>query len=179
MPSPPSSAFELLDRRVQRWIWKERWADLRDIQEEAIPAILGGDRDVVIASATASGKTEAAFLPIGSALAEGHQGLGVLYISPLKALINDQHRRLEAFFEELKLPAHRWHGDVASSRKRKVLESPEGVLLITPESLEALFIRQGPRVPYLLEGFSGIEKRVNRHITQDSVMPHRGVVPLP
>ena len=58
-----------LDQRVQRWIWKEGWSQLRDIQEEAIPAILPADQDVVIASATASGKTEAAFLPIGSVLA--------------------------------------------------------------------------------------------------------------
>ena len=58
-----------------------------------------------IASATASGKTEAAFLPIGSVLATDEaQGLGVLYVSPLKALINDQHRRLEGFFAELNLP---------------------------------------------------------------------------
>lgn len=154
MATRPSSAFELLDPRVQRWVWKERWTELRDIQEEAIPAILGADTDVVIASATASGKTEAAFLPIGSVLANGHEGLGVLYISPLKALINDQHRRLEEFFGEMEMPVHRWHGDVASSRKRKVLKTPSGVLLITPESLEALFIRHGHRMPHLVGGLN-------------------------
>jgi ATP-dependent helicase Lhr and Lhr-like helicase len=143
--SSPSSAFELLDPRVQRWIWKEGWSELRDIQEEAIPAILDGDQDVILASATASGKTEAAFLPIASAVANEDSGLSVLYLSPLKALINDQHRRLEAFFEAIDLPVHRWHGDVPSGRKRRVLQKPQGVLLITPESLEALLIRNGPK----------------------------------
>ncbi len=153
MAANASSAFDLLDQRVQRWIWKEGWSELRDIQEEAIPAILPADQDVVIASATASGKTEAAFLPIGSVLATDEaQGLGVLYVSPLKALINDQHRRLEGFFAELNLPVHRWHGDVAASRKREILRKPSGVLLITPESLEALFVRRGSTMPRLTEG---------------------------
>jgi ATP-dependent Lhr-like helicase len=152
MSSSASGAFERLDERVQRWIWKQGWTELRDIQEMAIREILDGGSDVVIASATASGKTEAAFLPIGSALvAEEAAGPGVrvLYISPLKALINDQHGRLEAYFEELNIPVHRWHGDVASSIKQRVMKGPAGVLLITPESLEALFVRQGSRVPGL------------------------------
>jgi len=151
--SNASGAFETLDPRVQRWIWKQGWTELRDIQEMAIGEILGGQADVVIASATASGKTEAAFLPIGSALVSEEEpgpGVRVLYISPLKALINDQHRRLEAYFEELDIPVYRWHGDVAASVKKRVMKGPAGVLLITPESLEALFVRQGSRVPGLL-----------------------------
>lgn len=151
MATRPSSAFELLDPRVQRWVWKSGWKELRGIQEEAIPAILAKDPDLIIASATASGKTEAAFLPIASSLAAGPAaGLGVLYISPLKALINDQFRRVETLFDELKLPVHRWHGDVAGSRKQAVLRDPSGALLITPESLEALFIRRGSEVPALV-----------------------------
>lgn len=153
MTRQASSTFELLDPRIQRWIWQQGWNELRDIQEAAISRILPAQADVVIASATASGKTEAAFLPIASVAAAGTQpGLSALCISPLKALINDQHRRLEEIFEPLDLPAHRWHGDVAASRKRKVLERPSGVLLITPESLEALFVRNGSRMPRLLDG---------------------------
>jgi ATP-dependent Lhr-like helicase len=151
MATRPSSAFDLLDPRVQRWVWKAGWKELRGIQEEAIPAVLAKDQDVIIASATASGKTEAAFLPIASSLASAATtGLGVLYISPLKALINDQFRRVETLFDELKLPVHRWHGDVASSRKQAVLRDPSGALLITPESLEALFIRRGSEVPAMV-----------------------------
>jgi len=145
-----STAFELLDPRIQQWIWRQGWDRLRDVQEHAIRETLGSDADVLIASATASGKTEAAFLPIASIVAEPAQSsLAVLCVSPLKALINDQHRRLEAFFEPLDVHVHRWHGDVAQSSKQRVLRDPKGVLLITPESLEALFVRQGSRVPGL------------------------------
>ena len=145
-----SAAFAMLNPKVQRWIWKAKWTELRDIQEESIPAILNANTDVVIASATASGKTEAAFLPIASSLVtEPPGGLGVLYISPLKALINDQFERLELLFDEIEIPVHRWHGDVSSGRKQNVLKDSSGVLLITPESLEALFVRRGSQMPSL------------------------------
>ncbi|MEJ7652074.1 MAG: DEAD/DEAH box helicase [Chloroflexia bacterium] len=141
--SSPSTAFDLLHTSVQRWIWEQNWTDLRDVQEAAVEPILAGEVDVVIAAATASGKTEAAFLPIVSRLVaedSGSQqpGFRVLYISPLKALINDQYSRLDLFCERLGIPVFRWHGDVAGSRKAAALHNPSGVLLITPESLEAL-----------------------------------------
>lgn len=168
MTPQSSSAFDLLHPDVQRWIWSQGWTELRDIQEQAAREIIAGDFDVVIASATASGKTEAAFLPIGSAVAEeGRSALVTLYISPLKALINDQHRRLEEFFSALDIPVHRWHGDVAASAKQKVVKSPSGVLLITPESLEALFIRQGSRIPGLFAGL--------RHIVVDELHAFIGI----
>lgn len=147
-----SSAFDLLHPRLQRWLWRQGWTELRDIQEAAIPAILAGDSDVVIAAATAGGKTEAAFLPVLTAIAEDSAGsVRVLCVSPLKALINDQFDRLELLGSELDVAVHRWHGDVARSRKQRVLERPEGVLIITPESLEALFVLQGPKVRRLFE----------------------------
>lgn len=148
-----SGAFALLAPPVQRWIWKQGWGALRDVQEQAAAAVLGGDLDVLVSSGTASGKTEAAFLPIASALStERPEGIGALCVSPLKALINDQHRRLESLFEAVDLPVHRWHGDVAQARKRDVLQGRGGVLLITPESLEALFVRRGHQVPHLFAG---------------------------
>ncbi len=108
------------------------------------------EKDVIIASATASGKTEAALLPALSRIAaEPKPGLRLLAVSPLKALINDQTERLEELGEALDIPVHRWHGDVPSNRKKKVLDGAGGVLLITPESLEALFILNGPKIPHL------------------------------
>ena len=145
-----SSAFERLQPSVQRWVWRQGWAELRDLQEKAIPAVLDGERDVILAAATASGKTEAAFLPVLSRLAEKPSetsGFRVLYLSPLKALINDQFGRLRLLGEAVGVPVHRWHGDVPQSRKAAALRDPDGVLLITPESLEALFVRRSLEVP--------------------------------
>ena len=85
-----SSSFHALDERIQRWIWQAGWAELKDAQEWAIPVILEGTRDVIIAAATASGKTEAAFFPIlTKLLRDEHPTPCALYVSPLKALIND------------------------------------------------------------------------------------------
>lgn len=142
-----SDAFDLLHEKVQRWIWEQGWTELRDAQEAAVGPIMRGASDVIISAATASGKTEAAFLPICSNMVEGGaEGLRVLYVSPLKALINDQFDRLEAICERLSIPVHRWHGDVGSARKKRVLRDPEGILLITPESLEAIFVNHGTRI---------------------------------
>jgi len=148
--SPDSTAFQRLHPRVQRWIWDREWPALRPIQERAIPPILEARSDVIISAPTAGGKTEAAFLPIASALAANEvEGLGCLCVSPLKALINDQHSRLERLFEYVDLPAHRWHGDVSSSKKRDLMKAPRGLVLITPESLEAMFVSRGTTMPTL------------------------------
>jgi ATP-dependent Lhr-like helicase len=85
-----SNGFAQLDSRIQRWIWDAGWTTLRDIQERAIPAVLPADHDVILAAATAAGKTEAAFFPILSRMVEHAPQGCVLYISPLKALINNQ-----------------------------------------------------------------------------------------
>ena len=139
-----SSGFTRLDERIQRWIWSEGWTALRDAQERAIPALIDADRDVIVAAATAAGKTEAAFFPILTHLLQRAPAIGlVLYISPLKALINDQWGRLTGLCESLDIPVVGWHGDIAASKKQRFLKSPQGVLLITPESLEALFVTRG------------------------------------
>jgi len=136
-----TSSVERLDSRIQKWIFKQGWESLRDIQEEAIEPILDGWTDVVISASTAAGKTEAAFLPALSAIANQEESFGVIYISPLKALINDQYRRLELLCEALDMPVTPWHGDISQTKKRKAKLDPQGVLLITPESLESLLIR--------------------------------------
>jgi len=153
MTSPASSSesrgsnIELLDERIQRWVWAKGWTSLRDAQKLAIPVLLEGQKDVIIAAATASGKTEAAFLPILSKLVRNGEEMGVaLYISPLKALINDQWGRLDQLCEELEVPVVPWHGDISPTRKRRFMKRPQGVLLITPESLEAMFVLRGHEV---------------------------------
>ncbi|WP_446010610.1 DEAD/DEAH box helicase [Candidatus Electrothrix sp.] len=138
----PKNPFYLLAPLVQKWVYKQRWSDLRDIQKAAIPVVLQQKSDVIISASTAAGKTEAAFLPACSAIANQRTGIGILYISPLKALINDQYRRLESLCDLLQLPLTPWHGDIAQSIKRKCKVKPAGILLITPESLEALMVRE-------------------------------------
>lgn len=146
--SSDSSSFERLHPEVQQWVWSQGWTSLRDAQEWAVPALVAADRDVIIAASTAAGKTEAAFLPILTNLLNNSEPAGaVLYISPLKALINDQWDRLSRLCERLELPVVAWHGDVAASKKQRFLKSPEGILLITPESLEALFVNRGSSLP--------------------------------
>lgn len=148
MPAQLSSSFSLLDERIRRWIWAQGWAELREAQERAIPAILAGDHDVIVAAATAAGKTEAAMLPVLTNLLGGDETDGlVLYISPLKALINDQFGRLEPLCEMLDIPVWPWHGDISSSSKSRFLKHPRGVLLITPESLEAMLCNRGFAAP--------------------------------
>jgi ATP-dependent helicase Lhr and Lhr-like helicase len=152
-----STAFASLHPLVQKWIWSQQWSGLREVQERAVEPILAGDRDVIIAASTASGKTEAVFLPICSALLEeGAEtetgGVQALYVSPLKALINDQYGRLDDLCKYTDLIVHRWHGDVPGSRKHMVLKHPSGILLITPESLEALFVLHGEKIQGLFGG---------------------------
>jgi ATP-dependent helicase Lhr and Lhr-like helicase len=152
-PEDASQTFGLLAEPVRRWVYDQGWQSLRDAQEAAIPVLLTGTADVIIAAATAAGKTEAAFLPVCSRLTSDPapgQGTRVLYVAPLKALINDQYDRLSGLCEHLEIPVHRWHGDVPASRKTAFLKRPGGILLITPESLEALFVVRGPAVGGLL-----------------------------
>ena len=153
----PSSAFERFHAGVQRWIWDQGWKALRPVQERAALQILDGNADVIISAPTAGGKTEAAFLPIASRLAETEaDGIACLCVSPLKALINDQSTRLTPLFEHVGLPLTPWHGDVPQSRKQKLLHEKKGVLLITPESLEAFFVLRGAKIPSLFSGLTHI-----------------------
>ncbi|MDQ8031706.1 MAG: DEAD/DEAH box helicase [Bordetella sp.] len=141
-----SASFFLLDERIQRFLWAEGWDSLRDAQEAAIPLIVKADRDVIVSAATAAGKTEAAFLPaLTHLLQRESQGL-IVYVSPLKALINDQFGRLDRLCEQLEIPVWPWHGDISSSAKARFLATRQGVLLITPESLEATLCHRGTSV---------------------------------
>lgn len=143
-------AFSKLHSKIQEAIWKQQWEELRPLQVEAIEEVSSTDNHLILAAATASGKTEAAFLPILSQLAAAPpQSIGAIYVSPLKALINDQFCRLEALCEYADIPVHRWHGDVPASAKKHLLDNPRGVLLITPESLESQFINRGRHLPRL------------------------------
>lgn len=136
------SAFERYAPFIQEYIYRKKWTDLREVQVEACDAILDTDKHVIIASGTASGKTEAAFFPILTLLEQKpSDSVGIMYIGPLKALINDQFDRLSELLEDAQIPVWSWHGDVSQAHKKKALKVSKGVLQITPESLEALVMR--------------------------------------
>jgi ATP-dependent Lhr-like helicase len=146
-----SQAFARLSRPMQRWIWDQGWDSLRDIQEAAVEPILAG-RDTIISAPTASGKTEAAFLPMLTAVQdEARSQLGILCVSPLKALINDQTQRLTTMCDPIEVEVTPWHGDVSASKKARLRKHPQGILLITPESLEAMFVLRGSSVPGMFQ----------------------------
>lgn len=151
-----SDAFSKLSPPIQQVLWSQRWNKLREIQVDSIHCIRDTTDDLIISAATASGKTEAAFLPILSKLTEqeDQQGVKALYIAPLKALINDQHIRLKELLTYSTIEVHRWHGDVSATDKKKLRAQPSGILQITPESLESCFINYGNR---LHDIFSNLE----------------------
>ena len=135
---------------IQDYIFRSGWKTLRGVQNAAGDAIFNTKDNVLLTASTASGKTEAAFFPILTLLdEEPSQSVGVLYIAPLKALINDQFGRLNELCEEAGIPVYRWHGDVSQSHKRKLLRKPSGILQITPESLESLMINKHMEIPSL------------------------------
>ena len=135
---------------IQDFIYDHEWENLRGIQVAAAEAIFNTDDNVLLTASTASGKTEAAFFPILTLFDENPPAsVGAIYIGPLKALINDQFLRLEELCDEAHIPVWRWHGDVSSSHKAKLLKKPSGILQITPESLEALLLHKHSAIPHL------------------------------
>ena len=144
------NVFERYAPFIQDYIYRSGWQSLRAVQNAAGEAIFGTDRNVLITASTASGKTEAAFFPILTLLDEvPSRTVGVLYIAPLKALINDQFGRLSELCEEEGIPVTRWHGDASQTGKRKLIKKPSGILQITPESLESLLINKHMEIPSL------------------------------
>ncbi len=136
-------AFSRLAPFIQEYIYNHNWTELRPVQLAACQVIFDTNAHLLVAAATAAGKTEAAFLPVITQLYEKTaKTIGVLYIGPIKALINDQFERLNDLLKSADIPVYHWHGDVAQSRKNKLLKNPQGILQITPESLESLLINK-------------------------------------
>ena len=131
--------FSRLAPFIQDFIYENKWEELRGNQVAACEVIFFSDDNLLLSSGTASGKTEAAFLPILTELYnKPSNSVGVMYISPLKALINDQFKRLEQLLLYSNIPVTKWHGDASITLKNKLVKNPEGLLQITPESLESL-----------------------------------------
>jgi ATP-dependent Lhr-like helicase len=144
-------SYQLLSEPIRKYIRDKRWESLRPIQAAAISKIISTDDNYILASRTASGKTEAAFLPILSKTDFNKTGVQVLYISPLIALINDQFYRIEELCKDLEIKVTKWHGEAKKSLKISLIKEPNGIVLITPESLEAMFVN----APYNVSALFG------------------------
>lgn len=143
------SSYDLLSGPIKKYVRDKGWEELRPIQNAAIQRIISTNENYILASRTASGKTEAAFLPILSKLDFNETGIQVLYVSPLIALINDQFFRIEELCKYLEVTVTKWHGEANRTLKERIIKQPHGVLLITPESLEAMFVNKPYNVKHL------------------------------
>lgn len=133
--------FESLHPAVQYHVVNSLgWSTLRPTQLQAIEPIQSG-RHCLLLAPTAGGKTEAAIIPVLSRMAlEEWRGLSVIYVCPIKALLNNLEPRLSRYSALLGRTVEVWHGDVSDSRKRRILREPPDILLTTPESLEGMLV---------------------------------------
>lgn len=135
------SAFDRLDASLQHHVVNSLgWRSLRPLQAEAIDPVLTGHHALLLAP-TAGGKTEAAIFPVLTRIAaERWRPLSVLYLCPLRALLNNLLPRLERYCSFVGLRPGLWHGDVGPAERQRLVADPPDVLLTTPESLEAMFL---------------------------------------
>ena len=143
------TAFDLLHPSLQHHIVNSLgWRELRALQEQAITPVLDG-RHCLLLAPTAGGKTEAAIFPLLSRmLAEDWRGLSVLYVCPIRALLNNLEERLSHYAGLVGRRCGLWHGDVSQAVKSRTLAEPPDILLTTPESLEALLISNRTDKPH-------------------------------
>jgi ATP-dependent Lhr-like helicase len=134
-----SSVFSKLHESLQQVLAQRlEWTELREVQEQTYEAVIAGS-DVLVIAPTAGGKSEAALIPVmDDILKNGRMGVACLYLSPLKALINDQEDRFRTFCIPTSLSVMKWHGDVAKGDRSWKDGEPPHFLMITPESLEVL-----------------------------------------
>ncbi len=135
------SGFDKLHPSVQHHIVNSLgWSGLRPLQEATIDPVLNGEHAILLAP-TAGGKTEAAIFPVLSRmLVNNWSGLSVIYICPIKALLNNLEGRLSYYGHLLGRKVAVWHGDISASRKAKIISEPPDILLVTPESLEVMLV---------------------------------------
>lgn len=134
-----TAEFERLGGAVQHHIVNSLgWRSLRPLQEQAIEPLLTGNSALLLAP-TAGGKTEAAVFPLLTRMTnEDWRPVSVLYVCPIKALLNNLEHRLRDYTGWVGRTVGLWHGDVTASTKTRLLQEPPDILLITPESLEVL-----------------------------------------
>jgi ATP-dependent helicase Lhr and Lhr-like helicase len=136
-----TSTFTRFPERLQAAIVARLgWSSLRPVQELAAQALLDGCNAIILAP-TAGGKTEASMFPLLAQMMEQEPtGVGMIYIAPIKALLNNQADRMGLYCEMVGLSRFLWHGDVKAAQKKAFLRQPATVLMTTPESLEVMLM---------------------------------------
>lgn len=123
-----------------------KWKDLTSIQKSTIPRFRE-NKDMLVIAPTASGKTESVLIPVFDDILKNNlEPMSVLFVSPLKALINDTYGRVEFWCNEFDLTVTEWHGDVSASQKLSFIKKPTDILLITPESLEVILMNKSDKI---------------------------------
>lgn len=135
------SNFDLLHPALQHHIVNSLgWRSLRPFQDAVIPRLLSGDHQIILAP-TAGGKTEAAAFPVLSRmLSEDWRGLSVIYVCPIKALLNNLETRLAYYCDLVGRRAALRHGDTSQTARQRIIQDPPDLLLTTPESLEVMLV---------------------------------------
>ncbi|MFC9839757.1 DEAD/DEAH box helicase [Rhodococcus sp. NPDC127530] len=156
-PAEPFSGFDLLSPIIQHHVVNSLgWHGLRPLQDESVAPIADGS-DAILLAPTAGGKTEAAMFPLLSRMeSECWTGISVLYICPLKALLNNLQPRLADYAAWLGRDAMTWHGDIGQSVRDRIKRDRPDILLTTPESLESMLVSERVDAAELLGGVQAV-----------------------
>lgn len=152
-----SKAFDRLHPAVQHHVVNSLgWRTLRPLQEQSIAPVVDG-KHALLGAPTAGGKTEAALFPLLSRMVDQRwSGLSVLYVCPLRALLNNLYPRVQGYCELLGHRAAIWHGDIGDAERKRILAEPPDLLLTTPESIEAMLMSRRVDAERLFGGVQAV-----------------------
>ncbi len=136
------TAFSLLQKSIIASLKDEGIYKASSVQENAIPRIVLGKNLLVIAP-TGVGKTYTSILPIFSIyLSERRKKnvkpISIIYITPLRALNRDIHRRVILLGQKLGIKVDIRHGDTSQYVRSLQAKNPPDMLITTPETLQAI-----------------------------------------
>lgn len=147
-PAPAASEFDLLDPSIRDLLQREGWTQPTAAQKAALPPILAGKHTLLIAP-TGMGKTESAILPLFTLLlrhkqqaigSEAKGRIGLIYVTPLRALNRDLMGRLHEWGKALGIDVRVRHGDTTAGERDRQARHPPDVLITTPETLQVMFL---------------------------------------
>jgi ATP-dependent Lhr-like helicase len=133
------NVFSTLCRPVRRLLEEKGFKEPTEPQEHLIPKIIEGG-NVLLISPTATGKTEAAMLPVlhKYLMSERKPGISIIYVTPLRALNRDILNRMTYWCSSLDIRLAVRHGDTSTKERNYQRQSPPEMLITTPETLQAI-----------------------------------------